>query len=71
MLALDQARELHERGASDRALAELWKARELLHIIEEEVDARAERMPGATLGALMHLRTQLEFLEKGVTPTRY
>ena len=68
--ALEDARDLQERGANPTEFTELLRhARELLDILEEEVAAQSIVIPHATRGVLTHLRRRLEVLEHDVKPT--
>jgi hypothetical protein len=72
MRALDEARDLQERGASANELSELLRhARELLDIIDGEVAEQAITMPSDARAVLAQLRGRLESLERDVMPTKH
>ena len=72
MRALEEARDLHQRGASANELAELLRhARELLAIIEGKVAEQAITMPSDARAVLARLRGRLEALERAVMPARH
>ena len=70
--AIDEARDLHERGADADELAGLLRhARELLDIIEAEVAEQAIAMPPEAGVVLAQLRERLTNLEQDVVPSRH
>ena len=72
MRQLDEARDLHERGASANDLSELLRhARELLDIIEAEAAEQAIVIQSDARAALARLRGRLESLELDVMPTMH
>ncbi len=73
MIAIDEARDLHARGADASELSELLRhARELLDIIEAEIATNQIDVPaGAAIEVLAQLRGRLHSLEKDAMPTRY
>lgn len=72
MVAIDEARDLHERGADADELAMLLRhARELLDIIEDEIVTQPIAIPGAAGAVLTQLRGRLHALERDVMPTRH
>jgi hypothetical protein len=72
MAAIDEARDLHQRGAGASELADLLRhARELLDIIETEVAAQSIAIPDNARGVLARLRGRLTYLEQDVMPTRH
>ena len=72
MRALEEARDLQERGPSADELSELLRhARELLDIIEAESAEQAITMPSDARAVLAQLRGRLEALERDVMPTRH
>jgi len=70
MQAVEEARDLHARGAEPNAIAELVRyARELLDIIEAELAATPIAVPGAAGAVLTQLRGRLQTLERHITPS--
>jgi hypothetical protein len=70
--AINEARELNERGARTIELAELTRhARELLDIIEVEIAEQSIAMSRDARKILAQMRDRLESLEKDVSPTRH
>jgi hypothetical protein len=70
--ALDEARDLHERGAEPHTLAELLRyARELLDIIADEIVDEPSSTAADARVVLAQLCGRLESLERNVVPTRH
>lgn len=72
MRSLEEAQDLHQRGANAHTIADLVRhARELLDIIDEEI---ADGTPQTVVDAravLTQLRGRLESLEQDVMPIRH
>jgi len=72
MRAIEEARDLHARGAEPNAIAELVRyAHDLLDIIEEEIATTPIAVPGAAGAVLTQLRGRLQTLERHVTPATH
>ena len=72
MSAIEEARDVQERGAGANELSELLRhARELLDIIESEIADQAVSIPSDARAVLTQLRGRLESLERDVKPTRH
>ena len=70
--ALEEARDLQERGADAYAVAELLRhARELLEIVEKETAGGSIKTVNEARAVLAQLRGRLETLERDVMPTRH
>ena len=72
MGAIEEARDLHRRGADALTIAVLvGYARELFEIIEAEIAANPIAIPGAAGAVLALLRGRLNSLERDVMPTEH
>ena len=72
MAAIDEARDLNERGAGATELPELLRhARELLDIVESETTEQLITIPNDARAVLAQLRGRLGNLESQVNPAMH
>ena len=72
MLALEEAQDLHHRGAEADTIADLLRhAREPLDIIDEEIADGTQQTVADARAVLAQLCGRLESLEQDVMPTRH
>jgi hypothetical protein len=72
ILALEEARDLHHRGADAHTIADLLQhARELLDIIDDEIADGTPQTVADARAVLAQLRGRLESLEQDVMPIRH
>jgi hypothetical protein len=70
LLAIDEAKELHASGASGAAVADLLQhARELLDIIDDEINLSGLAISGDVRDRLAQMRTRLATAERSLVTT--
>ena len=68
--AIEEARELHAAGARSMAVADLLQhARELLDIIDDEINLNGLEIPGDVRDGLAQMRTHLATVERNLVTT--
>jgi hypothetical protein len=70
LLAIEEARELHAAGAGGMAVADLLQhARELLDIIDDEINLNGLEIPGDVRDGLAQMRARLTAAERSLVTT--